>query len=247
MKKIPIVLIFILAIVLLYYLNTLQNDTYFSGSVENHNAYIGSKIGGRVAKIYKKEGDSVHQGEVIVAFQSQEQSLKVSILQAKLKQIELQTHKMLQNPNYNAKDIDILQAQIDEIRANLDLAKLTLDECNVTAPIDAVIERIAVEVGDMITPQKGIIELSFPTKKYAKFYIPETKLLWIKVGDSINIHVDGSDKIYQATITSISQNAEFTPKNIYTQDERANLLFGVKAKVQEEALKSGMMIEVRLP
>jgi len=247
MKKIPIILLLTIGIFLLYYLNQEPREHYYSGAIENRNAYIGSKVGGRVEAILKNEGDRIQKGEIILTLNAKEQALRVASLQAKLTQVKLQHQKILHNSNHNPKDIAILQAQIEEVRANLDLAKLFLDESNITAPCSGVVERIAVEIGDIITPNKGIVELSFPHKKYAKFYIPETKLTTIAVGDRVEITVDGTKQIFEATISSIAQNAEFTPKNIYSEDERENLLFGVKAKVEDQVLKSGMMIKVRTP
>ncbi len=59
----------------------------------------------------------------------------------------------------------------------------------------------------------------------------------VSVGQKVEIKIDGSDKRYSGEVYFIAQNAEFTPKNISTKDERQNLLFAIKAKVNDEVLK----------
>lgn len=317
MKKFILIIIIFITLILLYQKNIeKQSNSIFSGQIENNNALLGSKVGGRVIAIFKKEGDFVNKGDLIIKLDDEEQKLQVDSLEAKYKQVQSQYQKL--SHGYRAEDIasaqadlelkrailnntelyfkrikqliktkstspqnyddakseflkaqasfnvsseklklmksgyqkeDIQQAKdlIQEIKSNLDISKFYLEETKIIASKEGIIQNITVQIGEIIPPNKGVIELSFSKEKYAKFYIPETKLSLINKGDEVNIKIDGDNKFYKGKIFFISENAEFTPKNISTKEERENLLFLIKAKIDNKNLKSGMIIEVTLP
>ncbi|AHJ12581.1 ABC transporter membrane fusion protein, PltH-like [Sulfurospirillum multivorans DSM 12446] len=161
--------------------------------------------------------------------------------EASQKKFELYTN------GYRVEDISMANEVLNEAQANYALALLELDEAKIVATSTGKIEKISVRMGDLVSKNQPIIQVSEESQKYAKFYIPETKLHMVSVGQKVEIKIDGSDKKYGGEVYFIAQNAEFTPKNISTKDERQNLLFAIKAKVNDEVLKSGLFVEVTLP
>lgn len=77
----------------------------------------------------------------------------------------------------------------------------------------------------------------------------EDKLGIVKLGQKARISVDSyKGKTYEGIVTYISSEAEFTPKNVQTQEERVKLVFGVKVRVKNinDELKPGMPADVRI-
>lgn len=288
----------------------------FSGQIESKDAYLGSKMGGRVEEILKREGDSVSKGEAVVIFDAKEQHFKATLAKARLDQAKVTLSKMqtgyqkediaiaraeletknaaLENARknyerqekllkdkattpqnheeakagflqakaqmvaasqklewyqngYRAEDIAMAQEVLKEAEANYALALLDIEETKVITSSEGKIEKIAVQIGDLVAKNQPIVSVSNPKERYAKFYIPETQLHKVAIGQKVEIKGDGSDKKYTGEIFFIAQNAEFTPKNISTKNERQNLLFAIKAKVSDEGLKNGMFVEVNVP
>jgi HlyD family secretion protein len=293
-----------------------KTQPHFSGQIESKDSYIGSKVGGRVNKIVKQEGDFVKAEEAILFLENEEYLLKVQLVKARFEQANAQLSKM--KSGYQKEDVAVARADFDtkkaaldnalknyerqqkllkdkattpqneeearsiflqakaqkeasqkrlelytngyrieevmmaeealkEAKANLDLALLELKESTIVASVDGRIEKIAVQQGDLISKNQAVVQLSQEHEKYAKFYVPETLLHTISLAQKVNIRIDGSEKNYTGEIFFIAQNAEFTPKNISTKDERQNLLFAIKTKVEDEGLKRGMFIEVSVP
>ena len=85
---------------------------------------------------------------------------------------------------------------------------------------------------------------------YLRAYITSAQLANVKIGQSVKVFADfggGERKEYQGTVTWISDRAEFTPKTILTNDERADLVYAVKVAVKNDGfIKIGMYGELRI-
>jgi HlyD family secretion protein len=127
-------------------------------------------------------------------------------------------------------------AQIAEIDANL-------AERKIVAPSDGTILSRPVEVGNVVSPGSPVFVMVDMNRLYVKVYIPEPDIPKIKLGDSADISVDAfPGRTFPARVTKIYQQAEFTPKNVETQEERLKLVFGVELSFvkPEGVLKPGM-------
>jgi len=74
-------------------------------------------------------------------------------------------------------------------------------------------------------------------------YVPEDKLNRVYLGQAVEVQVDSfPSRVFTGTVSYISQQAEFTPRNIQTQEERVNMVFAVKVRLPnpEYLLKPGM-------
>jgi HlyD family secretion protein len=83
-----------------------------------------------------------------------------------------------------------------------------------------------------------------------RFFVPETAVGKLRIGQSITIHCDGRDASVPATITFISNQAEYTPPVIYSNENRSKLVFMVIAKPaadQAATLHPGQPIDIRVP
>jgi HlyD family secretion protein len=128
------------------------------------------------------------------------------------------------------------EAQLEEARANL-------AERNIYAPTDGTILSRPVEVGDVVSSGSPIFVMVDMSRLYLKVYIPEPEIPKIKLGDEADITVDAfPGRTFAARVSKIYQQAEFTPKNVETKEERVKLVFGVELTFvkPEGILKPGM-------
>ena len=132
---------------------------------------------------------------------------------------------------------------INQAQAQIDLIKTQIDNAYLKSPISGVVLQKNVEAGEMISPGTAILTIGDLSRPWIKIYISTLQTGKIKLNDKADIRVDAlPDKTYTGRITNISSEAEFTPKNIQTKDERTRLVYAVKISLENmnEELKPGM-------
>lgn len=105
------------------------------------------------------------------------------------------------------------------------------------------------EVGEVVAPGSTLVSLANPYDIWAYFYVPYEMLHKLNVGQHvIGTLPEAAGKTFSGTIIKINEQAEFTPKNVQTREERTRLVYGVKVKFENPdlTLKSGMTIESTL-
>jgi membrane fusion protein YbhG len=130
--------------------------------------------------------------------------------------------------------------------ARLDEARANLAERFITAPDNGTIVARPVEVGDVVNPGSPIFQIVDMTKLYLKVYIPEPDIPKLRLGGPAQISVDAfPGRTFEARVSKIYKEAEFTPKNVETADERLKLVFGVEVRFvnPDSVLKPGMPAE----
>jgi HlyD family secretion protein len=122
-------------------------------------------------------------------------------------------------------------------------------ELQVFAPLDATVLTKAAEPGEVIAANKPILLLGDLDHPWIKVYVSETALGRIQLGAATRVFVDSfPGQAFQGTVTWIADQAEFTPKNIQTAEERVNLVYAVKITIQnaQRRLKAGMPADAEL-
>ena len=124
-----------------------------------------------------------------------------------------------------------------------------LAKCRITAPSNGIVLTKYAEKGESVTVGKPLFKLADMDNVYVRAYFTTAQLSGVKLGDSVTvIPDDGSEspKEYKGRISSISSQAEFTPKNIQTRDERADMVYAVKVAVPNDGtLRLGMYAYIR--
>ncbi len=146
-------------------------------------------------------------------------------------------------------DIAIAQAQVSEAEAGLAAVQVQLDKLTLTAPRAGLIRHRAVNPGELAAPGTTLLELSDIETVEVTVYIPETQIGLVKVGQLARIFVDAyPDQVFEGRVTFIAAEAEFTPRNVQTQEERVNLVFAVKITSNNplHRLKPGMPADVEI-
>lgn len=119
-----------------------------------------------------------------------------------------------------------------------------LAKCCIVAPIDGVVQTKFAEAGEMATAGKSLFKMADMNQVYVRAYLTTPQLSEVKLGDSLRVTIDDGTKkqrSYTGKLIWIADEMEFTPKNIQTKDERADLVYAVKIALRNDGyLKLGM-------
>jgi HlyD family secretion protein len=140
-------------------------------------------------------------------------------------------------------EIQAAEARLDQARAAADLLAKTIADCTVTAPAGGTVTHKAVEAGELVTPGATVITLADLDSVYVMLYITEMEVGRVRLGDAAEIRIDAfPDRPFTGKITYISPEAEFTPKNVQTKEDRVKLVFGVRVEIENKGglLKPGL-------
>lgn len=124
-----------------------------------------------------------------------------------------------------------------------------LQKTNITNPITGTVLTKYAEAGEVTSTGKALYKIANLSTLNLRAYITGDQLPQIKLGQQVTVLIDSGANHYRklpGTITWISDKAEFTPKTIQTKEERANLVYAIKVKVNNDGyLKIGMYGEVK--
>jgi multidrug resistance efflux pump len=146
-------------------------------------------------------------------------------------------------------DITIARAQVAEAETALRLIQVQLDKQTLTAPRAGLVSKRLVEPGELAAPGKKLLELSDIETVDLVVYIPETHIGQVKTGHPARVYVDAFPRDpFEGVVTYIAHQAEFTPRNVQTQEERVNLVFAVKITLNnaDHRLKPGMPADAEI-
>jgi HlyD family secretion protein len=129
-------------------------------------------------------------------------------------------------------EIDTRRAEIDRARAQVAVLDAQLADAIVTSPISGTVLVKPVEVGEVIAAGTSVATLADLDKPWLRAYINEKDLGRVKLGAKVKVTTDSfPGKVYEGRISFISSEAEFTPKQIQTTEERVKLVYRIKIEV----------------
>lgn len=150
---------------------------------------------------------------------------------------------------YTQPTIQAQKAAVDMADQGVKTAELALSKLTIKSPVSGQVLYQNVQTGQVVNPGMTLVTLLDPSDLWVKVYVPETKLNQVKVGETAYVAVDAyPGKKFKGQIEYISDQAEFTPKNVQTKEERTTTVFAVKISITEgkDQLKSGMPADVTL-
>ncbi len=148
------------------------------------------------------------------------------------------------------KTVEGAQMRVLQARAQLADIDSQLKEMQVVAPAESILEVLSVKAGDVLPPNGEVATLLLPEHLGVRGYVPETWLGKIKLAEQVRIRVDsfpGQD--FPGEVEQINRQAEFTPRNVQTVEDRIKQVFGVKIRLpnNDERLRAGMAADVYFP
>ncbi|MGG1660709.1 HlyD family secretion protein [Brevibacillus sp. NRS-1366] len=146
--------------------------------------------------------------------------------------------------------IRALLATQQQAQARLDQAILQVEKAQIKAAADGVLLRSSIEQGEVAKVGATLFTMMKENRLKLVVYIPEAQLNRVQKGQAVGIQVDAyPGETFTGRISTISEKAEFTPKNVQTPDERTKLVFAVTIHITEALgkIKPGMPADVLLP
>ncbi len=140
----------------------------------------------------------------------------------------------------------VVRAQVVQAEAALQLAETQLAYTRVSAPVNGTVIRRDVELGETVLPGSALLTLADLSTMEVKVYIPGPMLGKIRIRQRVDLVTDSyPDRRLSGSVATIADEAEFTPKNVQTRDERVRLVYRVKVRVPnpEGILKTGMPVD----
>jgi HlyD family secretion protein len=151
-------------------------------------------------------------------------------------------YEKLQNIS-REEEIEVAKANYAKAEASERLIMKQIEDTYVISPISGQVVESFFEMGESVTFMSSLFKVSNQSTAELVVYISETMLGKVKLGQKVDVTNDTyPDKVYEGTVVYISTEAEFTPKNIQTKDERTKLVFAVKIELPnlDYELKAGM-------
>ncbi|OGQ78088.1 MAG: hypothetical protein A3F90_05175 [Deltaproteobacteria bacterium RIFCSPLOWO2_12_FULL_60_19] len=147
-------------------------------------------------------------------------------------------------------EIDQARARVEAAQAKVALLKTRLDETVVKAPVDAVVEVLDLEPGDLVGAGKPLATLLRTQELWVRAYLPEDKLGYARPELRVKVRVDSfPKKDFSGVVRRIHRQAEFTPRNVQTPEERVLQVFQIEVVVEDpdQVLRPGMNADVYVP
>jgi HlyD family secretion protein len=168
------------------------------------------------------------------------------IEQAKAQLEQAQQEWLLRQNGYRPEEVEEAKAAVDAANATLEAIKQQIDELTVTAPLDAVVEAVDLQPGDLVTANAPVLSLMDTSHLWVRAYVPENQLD-IQVGQKVPVTVDSfPGQRFAGHISFIARQAEFTPNNVQTPEDRSKQVFRIKVELDEglDRLRPGMAADV---
>lgn len=178
--------------------------------------------------------------ELIDAAAAQVRRALASLKVAEANQLELRRRQ--QEVAARREEIKRQQAQVGVIESQL-------DDTVVFSPVDGVVLVKTAEIGEVLAPGSTVVTLGDIDHPWLRGYINERDLGRVKLGAKAKITTDSfPGKVYWGTISFISSEAEFTPKQIQTVEERVKLVYRIKIDVAnpQRELKLNMPVDAEI-
>ncbi len=155
----------------------------------------------------------------------------------------------LAREGYRPDAIAAQQKEVERNRAVLEISRAALADTTLTSPLSGVVLSKNYQNGEYVNVGAAVVTIGDLNDCWVKIYLSSTQLGLVKLGQKTQVRIDSyPNRAFSGTIKEISEKAEFTPRQSITQQERANLVFAVKVKLDNAAgiLKPGMPADVVL-
>lgn len=130
------------------------------------------------------------------------------------------------------------EAAVTSAKAHEDAVRVNLDDCRLTSPITGRVQYRLMEPGEVAASGSKVLVLLDPTDVYMTIFLPTAQTGLVNIGSEARIVLDAiPDTAIPAKVSFISPEAQFTPKEIETANEREKLVFRIKIKIDEDLLK----------
>ncbi|MFT4121481.1 HlyD family secretion protein [Bradyrhizobium sp.] len=222
----------------------------FQGWVEADMIFVSPDEAGRVTKLNVREGDKVKVGDALYSVDDDLQLADLNQNKATLANAQ-QTYDRAASLSKTGSGT---QASLDSAVSALRVAeaRVATSETRMArrkgfAPVAGTIQQIYFREGEMVAAQRPVLSIMPPGNMKLRFFVPETELPRLAIGDQVRVTCDNCAADLTAKIYFIATTAEYTPPVIYSLDERSKLVYLIQARPSRpDALRVGQPISVYL-
>lgn len=248
-------------------LNSRNDGMLASGTVEATDAQLGFQAAGRIDYLGVREGDAVRQGQELARLDQSEINARLTQARAQASVSEARLHdaqrdlersrKLLAGGAIGQESFDkaqllfrVAQSDATQAKASVQQIEAVLANMVIRASFNGVVTVRHHEPGEIVAPGIPVLTVMNPDDRWVRIYIPERNIGSVHRGQKAAISTDTwPGKQYEGEVTYIASEAEFTPKNVQTTEERVKLVYAVKVRITGDPkfeLKPGMPADVRL-
>lgn len=239
-----------LAVAIAYYMRGGSRPAEFQGWVESYLIFVSPDETGRVETVSVREGDTVAVGAPLFTLDADLQKAAVAENEAAVTNARLtfqRAKELLAKAVGSQKVFDDAESTLRTAEARLNSARTRLERRRVVSPVAGSVQELYFRVGEMVAAVRPIVSLQPPGNVRVRFFVPQALLPTVHIGDPIVVTCDGCAPGLIARVNFISVQAEFTPPVIYSQEERARLVFRIEATPERpEDLRVGQPVSVSL-
>ena len=242
--------------------------TLASGTIEATEAQLGFQVPGRIDFIAGREGESVKQGQLLARLDTREIEARLSQARSQVAGVALRQAEARRDLERNktllaggaigqeAFDKTTLSLKVTDneqrqAHAAVRALEAVLSNMTINASFNGIITVRHREPGEIVGAGAPVLTLMNPDDRWVRIYIPENHIGVVQLGLKTRITTDSwPDKQYAGSVTYIATQAEFTPKNVQTVEERVKLVYAVKIRIEDDPkfeLKPGMPADVHMP
>ena len=140
-------------------------------------------------------------------------------------------------------EIAAAEAQVQQAQAALDALMVLRDKLTIAAPVGGLVLELSIHEGELAMPGATLLTLGDLDEVTLTVYVPEDRLGQVLIGQQVEVRVDSfPERTFIGTVVAIAHEAEFTPRNVQTREERVNMVFAVDVRIPnpDHALKPGI-------
>ena len=141
------------------------------------------------------------------------------------------------------------KSEVDAAKARVEFMRTQLGETEIKAPVDAFVETLDLEPGDLVAAGRPLGVLLRTGSLWVRAYLPEAKLGFVQPGLPVEVRVDSFPaRVFSGVVRRIHRQAEFTPRNVQTPEERVLQVFQTEVVIHDpdHVLRPGMSADVTI-
>jgi len=240
-KKFVILIVLLIALGFLVNLLWVRQPFRYAGTLEATKVDIITRLSAKITALKVYEGDHVKEGTLLGQFDCDDYKNNADLSLKEFRRYQ----SLVQRKAAAPETLDTYENKMQD-----DLLKVKW--CTLYSPTQGTVLSRYHEPGEWLNAGTKVLTLANIKDIWAYIYVPQPMIVKLSPGMKLKGYLpELNDREFEGTILKINDEAEFTPKNVQTRQERERLVFGVKVSFKDvnetEVLKPGMTIEVELP
>lgn len=200
----------------------------------------------RMDELYKEGAISK---QTLDSYETQKNVLEEEVNNLEQEGVKAQENENLIKEGPRKNQIKALTAQVDYFNAKVKELNKYANELTVISPLNGEVSSFDLKVGEVIKANQPLLTITDLSDMYVRIYVPNTHLGKVKLNQKVKIKADSfPNESFKGYVSYIGAQAEFTPRNVQTPEERSKLVYPIKIQIQNKKnkLRDGMYVTVEL-